>query len=125
MKLLYLMLLMLVAVNVQAKDFIIGIDTSKMVTCTNATTRVDGSPLAVSDIERVEVDITNETLTYTITMMGGCQPMSFDLTQLSPGTWNHIGRTYDTDGRESVGSAPVPFGYVKSTALPNPPIVTP
>lgn len=116
---------MLMAFHVQATDYIIGIDTSKMVTCTNATMRADGSPLAVSDIERVEIDITNETLTYTITMMGGCQPMSFALTQLSPGTWNQVGRTYDTDGRESVDSAPVPFGYVKSTALPNPPIVTP
>lgn len=123
MKKMVFIILCILVTQAHAKDFIIGLDTTKTVNCTNATTRTDGSPLAASDIERVEFDITNGTDTYTIPMIGGCQPLSFDLTTLTAGTWDQVGRTYDADGRESVNSAAVPFGYVESTADPDPPVI--
>jgi hypothetical protein len=88
--------------------------------CDNAVERENGEPLALSEIDRVEYyldktdgNITNPVL--TILMNGGCKPMFVDTRQLSVGDYFAYGRTWDTDGLDSVVSTPgVPKHIQKS-----------
>ena len=124
----FLVLLVYVALmNVaEAATFQAGVDTEKTVSCTNATERADGSTLAVSDIDRVEIVISQGTDAYTVVMTGGCTPMMFDLTTLAPGDWDQVGITVDTGGRVSAVSPSTPFTLLAPIiAIPNPPVVLP
>jgi hypothetical protein len=120
-------LLTAVLTQAHAARYVVGLDTTKNVSCTDATTRTDGSPLALSEIALVEIRISNGTDTYPVLFDGGCSAagtQTFDLTQLTQGTWQQEGLTYDGDGRVSAFSASNPFDYVLSSANPNPPVVT-
>jgi hypothetical protein len=79
--------------------------------CDNATQREDGAALPLSEIGRVEyyLDQTDGNITnpaVTLLMSGGCQPMFLDTKQVPVGDYFTYGRTWDTDGLDSVVSAP-------------------
>ena len=100
--------------------------TEKPVTCTNAIARTDGTPLAASEIDRVEIHISPTDLDlnppYTVVMAGGCTDSVLDLTPLSEGQYYQYGVTYDTAGRVSALSASLPF--MRSLMNPGPPAIT-
>ena len=97
----------------------------KQVRCDNPTTRTDGTPLPVSEIDRVEIFIgqTDQDINtpHKVTMVGGCTDTPFDLTQLQEGQWYQYGIAVDTAGRISSLSATLPFMYQKNP--PSPPVM--
>lgn len=115
--------------SAMAADYTQGVDLSKPVNCTNATTRTDGSPLAAADIDYVTMTVRSvppdNSFSHNIKMVGGCHAATFDLTLLpGPGTFEQVATTTDKAGRTGpVSPAPFTFNYVQSTAPPNPPIV--
>ena len=100
--------------------------TEKPVSCTDPTTRIDGTPFLTSEIDRVEIYTSSTDLDanppYTLVMPGGCTIDSvFDLTQLSEGQYYQYGVVYDTSGRVSALSASIPF--TRSLANPTAPVM--
>ena len=91
--------------------------------CDNATERTDGTPLDVSEIDRVEyyIDPTdqNPSPAYTIPMAGGCQDLFVDTRQFPVGDYFRYAKTIDTDDRESDLSPGTAFTIQKPR--PNPP----
>jgi len=97
----------------------------KMLKCTNATERTDGTPLSIDEIDRVEIHISqidkDSAPAYTVVMQGGCVDMPFSLTPLDEGQYYQYGVTYDTAGRVSALSASFPF--IRSLTAPQPPVM--
>ena len=97
----------------------------KQIRCTNPDTRTDGTPLPVSEIDRIEIFIsqTDQDINtpHKVVMPGGCVDTPFDLTQLQEGEWYQYGVAVDTAGRISSLSATLPFEYQKSA--PRPPVM--
>jgi hypothetical protein len=131
--LMYLPLLLCLAAFIgiaNAADYKLGVDDTKILNCTDATTRVDGSALAQEEIASVtcyidEVDQNSDTPSVTVLMDGGCKPMSVDLTALDPGVWHQYCFTTDTGGRSDGLSASLPFTLLPpDPADPSPPTVT-
>jgi hypothetical protein len=80
-------------------------------TCINPTQRVDGTPLDVSEILRVEyyLDKTDGNITnpeLIVLMQGGCQDAFVDTKQVGTGDYFAYARTFTTDSLDSVASAP-------------------
>lgn len=103
----------------------VGKDLTKPMGCTNPTARTDGTPLAATEIGKVEIYLTKQTTLpatpeFTHVMTGGCKDGSFDLAPLTPGQWHQFGKTFDTGGRVSVSSIDYPFVYAV-IAPPGPP----
>lgn len=97
--------------------------TTKTVNCDDATQRSDGTALAASEIDKVEIYVRTAPQAspeHTMIMTGGCKAMTLNLTTLAEGQKYMDGSTFDTAGRVSVLSVPqVPFVYQLSN--PNPP----
>jgi hypothetical protein len=91
--------------------------------CTNPTDREDGTPLLLSEILEIEINIYRDMEIHTVSMAGGCHLLDFDLTQLSPGAWNKEYMTRDTGGRVSAIVQGDPFEYILFVANPNPPTI--
>lgn len=107
-----------------------GQDQVGTVTCTNPTTRTDGTALDVTEIAKVELYIDEvegnvDTPNDTFVMMGGCQTMQFPLQNYPSGTVFYVyGRTFDTSDPElvSVVSPEVSnTSFVIQNANPNAP----
>lgn len=121
-----------------------GVQDTKEVDCTNATTREDGTPLALDEIIRVEIGFTQDATganagSNFTKMAGGCQPITYDLTLLpAEGQWYEFGWTVACgvpmvngvcpQGEEQYSrmSDMFPFEYrtVVRKALPAPPVLT-
>ena len=106
-------------------DGIVYSGAEKPVKCISATTRVDGTKMSASEVDRVEIYISSTDLDlnppYTVTMSGGCVDSVFDLTPLSEGQYYTYGVTYDTAGRVSALSPSIPF--TRSLLNPGPPVM--
>ena len=123
-KLFFIALLLAVASQAHAASYQKGVDDTKPSTCTNAIEREDGSALPASQIDRVELVVSQGgTPVHTIIHMGGCKAgVTMDLTALPVGTYDQTGITYDTGGLNSKPSANVPFDL--TNANPGAPTIT-
>jgi hypothetical protein len=151
MPLIYVALLFLVlaafSVTVFAAGdiYIEGVNATKPMTCTNATTRTDGTALPVNQIIRVEIGFTNNAdgtgATIFKVLPGGCtNPGTLDLSLLAPlgyGQKYEVGWTVACDTvtvggvctsnteKYSVLSTPLPFEWRQAqVAKPAPPVLT-
>lgn len=113
--------------HVYAVNYQLGVDTSKPVSCTNATERTDGTPLPAGEIADAAIRITGpDSYQNTLVMVGGCKTVSLPLDGLAPGDYTMIGTHTDTGGRMSIDSIPVNFTLLPPIpANPNPPTVNP
>ena len=119
----YLFILLLIALPVHAKTYFVDIDFMMPLDCTNPTHREDGTPLLLSEIAEIQWNIWKDAEQYTVSMIGGCTPIDFDLSVLTVGKWNKEALTIDTGGRTSVVIKGLPFDYVLFVANPNGPVI--
>jgi hypothetical protein len=119
------MLLMTCVFNLAQAEGTVYTGAEKIVKCDNATARTDGTPLAIAEIDRVEIYISQTDLDSnppnTVIMAGGCVDTPFDLTVLPEGQHYMYGVTYDTAGRVSAYSASLPF--IRDLLPPMPPVI--
>ena len=120
----YLILsLLLLTASAQAKVYFIDVDFMMPLNCTNPTSRVDGTPLLISEIDSIQINVYNDMQIHTVYMNGGCALTDFDLSVLTVGTWNKEFMTIDTGGRVSAIVQGKPFDYEAFVVAPNPPII--
>jgi hypothetical protein len=107
------MLLMTCVFNLAQAEGTVYTGAEKIVKCDNATARTDGAPLAIAEIDRVEIYISQTDLDSnppnTVIMAGGCTDTPFDLSPLPEGQYYMYGVTFDTAGRVSDYSPSLPF----------------
>ena len=115
--------LLVAAASVQAKVYFIDVDFMMQLDCNNPTSRVDGTPLLLSEIQSIQINVYNDMEIHTAYMEGGCALSNFDLSVLTAGTWNKEFMTIDTGGRVSAIVQGKPFDYETFVAAPNPPVI--
>ena len=93
----------------------------KTVTCTPPTSREDGTPLLISEIDHMEVYITQDAANKGEAQIAGLDCRLEVDTSSMVGTWYVIGVTVDTGGLKSVDSEAVPFTVVLTLSRPRPP----
>lgn len=120
----YLLLsVIFVCTSAFAETYFVDIDPVMELNCTNPTERVDGTPLAVSEIREIRWEVYQDSQVYTVNMPGGCYLMDFDLSVLAPGKWGKVAWTIDTGGRASAMVQGKPFDYEVFVANPNAPVI--
>ena len=115
--------MLLASFTAQAKTYFIDVDFMMPLNCTNPTERTDGSPLLLSEIDAIQINIYNDMQVHTVYMNGGCAPTQFDLSALTPGTWSKEFMTIDTGGRISAIVQGKSFDYEAFVAAPNAPVI--
>ena len=115
--------LLLLVGAAQAKTYFIDVDFMMKLDCTNPIARVDGTPLLISEIDSIQINVYNDMQIHTVYMNGGCALTDFDLSVLTAGTWNKEFMTIDTGGRVSAIVQGKSFNYEAFVAAPNPPTI--
>ncbi len=106
-----------------ADIYFVDLDPVMELNCTNPDSRVDGTVLLLSEIREIRWEIYKDSQIHVVTMPGGCYPMEFDLSVLSPGRWDKVATTIDTEGRQSAIERGLPFEYVLFVANPGAPTI--
>jgi hypothetical protein len=123
MKSIMLCLLFLAASVAHAETYYVDHDLTMPVNCTNPTAREDGTPLLLSEIDRIEFFIFKGFEQHVVTMQEGCALVNFDLSVLTPGRWGKQALTHDTGGRLGKVVEGLPFEYAVFIANPNGPTI--
>lgn len=96
----------------------------KQVRCIPPTTREDGTPITLAEIDHMEVYITQDMVNKGQANIANMECMlALDTGTMEPGQWYIIGVTVDTGGRKSVDSQPAPFTIILTLARPLPPVM--
>ena len=96
----------------------------KQVSCVPATTREDGTPLTMAEIDHHEIYITQDQVDKGQAYITGLDcMMELDTTGMVAGQWFIIGVTVDSGARKSVDSPATPFELILALARPLPPVM--